>query len=56
MVAGERGRTIAAPSRREGLKRLVEAGYVVSRPVSYHTVHYMITEQGRRALGDVQWR
>ena len=32
VAAGERGRTIAAPSRREGLKRLVEAGYVVSRP------------------------
>jgi hypothetical protein len=24
--------------------------------MSMHTVHYMITEQGRRALGDVQWR
>ena len=56
VAAGERGRTIAAPSRREGLKRLVGAGYVVSRPMSYHTVHYMITEEGRRALGDVQWR
>ena len=54
--AGERGRTIAAPSRREGLKRLMEAGYVVSRPMSYHTLHCMITEQGRKALGDVQWR
>ena len=30
--------------------------HVVSRPMSYHTVHYMITEEGRRALGDVQWR
>jgi hypothetical protein len=56
VAAGERGRTIAAPSRREGLKRLVEAGYVVSRPMSYHTVHFMITEQDRKALGDVQWR
>jgi hypothetical protein len=56
VAAGDRGRTIAAPSRREGLKRLQEAGYVVGRPMSMHTVHYMITEQGRRALGDVQWR
>jgi hypothetical protein len=56
VAAGERGRTIAALSRREGLKRLVEAGYVVSRPISYHTLHYMITEKGRTALGDVQWR
>jgi hypothetical protein len=56
VAAGERGRTIGALSRREGLKRLVEAGYVVSRPISYHAVHYMITEKGRTALGDVQWR
>jgi hypothetical protein len=56
VAAGERGRTIAAPSGREGLKRLVEARYVVSRPMSYDTVHYTITEQGRRALSDVQWR
>ena len=56
VAAGERGRTIAAPSRREGLKRLVGAGYVVSRSMSYHTVHYLITEEGRKALGDVQWR
>jgi hypothetical protein len=56
VAAGERGRTIAALSRREVLKRLQEVGYVVGRPMSMHTVHYMITEQGRRALGDVQWR
>ena len=56
VAAGEWGRTIAAVSRREVLKRLQEAGYVVGRPMSYHTVHYMITEQGRKALGDVQWR
>jgi DNA-binding MarR family transcriptional regulator len=56
VAAGERGRTIVEPSRREVLKRLVEAGYVVSRPMSMHTVHYMITEKGRKALGDVQWR
>ena len=29
VAAGERGRTIAAPSRREGLKRFVKVGYVV---------------------------
>jgi len=56
VAAGERGRTIAAPSRREGLKRLVAAGYVVSRPTSVDTVHYIITDEGRKALGDVQWR
>ena len=57
VAAGERGRTIAAAatSRREILKRLVEARYVVSRPVSKDTVHYVITEQGRQALGDLQW-
>jgi hypothetical protein len=55
LAAGERGRTIAAPSRRERLKRLVEAGYVVSRPTSNYAVHCMITEQGRKALGNVQW-
>jgi hypothetical protein len=54
VAAGEWGRTIAAPSRREGLKRLVEAGYVVGRPISMHAVHYMITQKGRKALGDVQ--
>jgi DNA-binding MarR family transcriptional regulator len=54
VVAGERGRTIAAQSRREVLKRLVEAGYVVSRP-SMDNVHYIITDQGRKALADVQW-
>jgi DNA-binding PadR family transcriptional regulator len=56
VAAGERGRTIAAGSRREGLKRLVGAGYVLSRPMSSHTVQYTITEEGRKALGDVQWR
>jgi DNA-binding MarR family transcriptional regulator len=55
VAAGERGRTIATLRRREGLKRLVEAGYVVSRRISDHTVHYMITEKGREALGAVQW-
>jgi hypothetical protein len=45
VAAGKRGRTIAAPNRREVLKRLVEAGYVVSRPMSYHTVHYMNWEK-----------
>jgi hypothetical protein len=52
VVAGERGR-IAAPNRREGLKRLVEGGYVVSRPMSMHTMHYLITDKGRKALGAV---
>jgi hypothetical protein len=57
VAAGERGRTIAAAatSHREILKRLVEARYVVSRPVSKETVHYVITEQGRQALGNLQW-
>ena len=56
-AAGDRGRTIAAAatSRREVLKRLVEARYVVSRSVSTDTVHYVITEQGRQALGNLQW-
>jgi DNA-binding PadR family transcriptional regulator len=48
------GRTIAAQSHREVLKRLVEARYVVSRP-SMDNVHYIITDQGRKALADVQW-
>ena len=48
--------TIFKASAIAGLEESSEAGYVVSRPVSYHTVHCMITEQGRRALGDVQWR
>jgi len=57
VAAGERGRTIAAAAtgHREILKRLVEARYVVSRPVSKDTVHYVITEQGRQALGNLQW-
>jgi DNA-binding MarR family transcriptional regulator len=57
VAAGERGRTIAAAatSRREVLKRLVEARYVVSRPISKDTVHYMITDQGREALRNLQW-
>jgi hypothetical protein len=57
VAAGERGRTIgaAATGHREILKRLVEARYVVSRPVSKDTVHYVITEQGRQALGNLQW-
>jgi DNA-binding MarR family transcriptional regulator len=57
VAAGEWGRTIsaAATSRREVLKRLVEAGYLVSRPMSKDTVHYVITEQGRLALGNLQW-
>jgi hypothetical protein len=54
VAAGERGRTIAARRRRDGLKRLVALGYVVSRPMSMHTVHYLITDEGRKALGDVQ--
>jgi hypothetical protein len=49
VAAGERGRTIAAPSRREGLKRLVEVGYVVSRPMSMHNMHYL-TSFGCRTL------
>jgi hypothetical protein len=31
IAAEERGRTIAAPSRREGIKRVVAVGYLVSR-------------------------
>jgi hypothetical protein len=37
VAAGERGRIMAATSRREVLKRLVEARYVVSRPMSMDT-------------------
>jgi DNA-binding PadR family transcriptional regulator len=48
--------TIFKASAIAGLEESSEAGYVVSRRMSYHTVHYMITEKGRRALGDVQWR
>jgi hypothetical protein len=55
VAAGERGRTIAAPRRREGLKRLVEVGYVVSRSMSMHVAHYLITDKGRKALGAVHW-
>jgi hypothetical protein len=54
VAAGERGRMMAATTRREVLKRLVEARYVVSRPMSMDTVHYVITDQGRKALRDVQ--
>jgi hypothetical protein len=55
VAAGERGRAIAAPSRREGLKRLVEVGDVVSRPMSMHVAHYLITNKGRKALSAVHW-
>jgi hypothetical protein len=57
VAAGERGRTIAAAAtrRREVLKGLVQAGYVVCRPMSKDTVHCVITDQGRQALGNVQW-
>jgi hypothetical protein len=53
VAAGERGRTIAAPNRREELKRLVEVGYVVSRPMSMHAMHYLISEKGRKVLNAV---
>jgi hypothetical protein len=54
VAAGERGRTVAARRPQEGLKRLVALGYVVSRPTSIDTVHYLITDEGRKALRDVQ--
>jgi hypothetical protein len=47
--------TIFKASAIAGLEESSEAGYVVSRRMSYHTVHYMITEKGRTALGAVQW-
>jgi len=50
VAAGVRGRTISAPTPRHGLERLVQNGYVVDRAISMDTVHYLITDLGRRAL------
>ena len=47
--------TIFKASAIAGLEESSEAGYVVSWPMSMHTVHYLITDQGRKALADVQW-
>jgi len=54
VAAGERGRTINAPTPRDGLERLVQASYVVARAISTDAMHYLITNHGRKALGDVQ--
>jgi hypothetical protein len=53
-AAGDRGRTISAPTPRSGLERLVDAGYVVDETVSLDAVLYRITKLGRRALADAQ--
>jgi hypothetical protein len=47
--ADERGRTIGAPTRRGGLQRLVEAGYVTDQAISLDVVLYVITDLGRQA-------
>jgi DNA-binding PadR family transcriptional regulator len=51
-AAGDRGRTISAPTLRGGLKRLVDAGYVVDEAVSSDAVLYRITKLGPKALAD----
>jgi DNA-binding PadR family transcriptional regulator len=51
-AAGLRGRTISASTLRNGLKRLVQAGYVVGRAVSVDMGHYVITDLGRRTLAE----
>jgi trans-aconitate methyltransferase len=51
-AAGQRGRTISAPTLRNGLKRLVKAKYVVGRAVSLDTGHYVITDSGRIILAE----
>jgi hypothetical protein len=53
-TAGERGRTISAPTPRGGMKRLVESGYVVDRAISMDAVHYVITSEGRKALAEIE--
>jgi hypothetical protein len=49
-AAGQRGRTISAPTLRSGLKRLVKAKFVVGRAVSLDAGHYVITDSGRIIL------
>jgi len=49
-AAGDRGRTVTAPTLRNGLDRLVSAGYVNDHAINMKAVIYTITEHGRRAL------
>jgi hypothetical protein len=49
-AAGDRGRTVTAATPRNGLHRLVGAGYVNDHPISMDAVIYTITKRGRRAL------
>jgi len=51
-AAGERGRTISAPSSRAALARLVHLQYVQERSQSEHRALYVITDRGRQALAE----
>jgi hypothetical protein len=49
-AAGERGRTVSAPTPRNELHRLIDAGYVNDHAISMDAVNYTITKRGRRVL------
>lgn len=49
-AAGDRGRTLGAPTPWNGLHRLVGAGYVNDHAISMDRVIYTITGRGRQAL------
>jgi hypothetical protein len=49
-AAGDRGRTVSAPTPRNGLHRLVSTGYVNDQAISMDATLYMITKRGRRVL------
>jgi hypothetical protein len=50
-AAGEHGRGVTTPTPRSEVSRLVEAGYVIEQTTSVETVLYIITDEGREALG-----
>jgi hypothetical protein len=49
-AAGDRGRTVSAPTPRNGLHRLIDAGYVNDHAISMEAAVYTITKRGRRVL------
>ena len=51
-AAGRRGRVVPAAVR-SGLVRMVDKHYVTARPISPHTILYVITNRGLKALSDV---
>jgi hypothetical protein len=46
----EKDRTISGNRSRKGLRRLIDAGYVVERSLNLSDTIYSITEPGRAAL------